>query len=234
MHINSESAPINQERTLAPEPEVSFSYEAYLSALEDGNELRQKIVELQEKLIGTEKKLELALKASLIDPLTKCFNLNYFIKFKQENFSPNNPEFDYGKTALIYFDIDGLKHINDTYGHSVGDDLIRKTANFLESSFQESDTVVRLHGDEFVVICRNDNNDTDFEENLIAKIDKIQKLANEVTISTIHGNVPLSFSAGVAIFDDKVHDGKIDLNIDDTNNRAEDGMRQRKKNGRTV
>jgi len=54
--------------------------------------------------------------------------------------------------ALIYLDIDRFKAINDTYGHGIGDAVLREFAARLESGLRETDVAARLSGDEFVVI----------------------------------------------------------------------------------
>lgn len=54
--------------------------------------------------------------------------------------------------AVMYMDIDHFKQINDTYGHSVGDDVLRMFASRVQSSIRVTDTVARLGGDEFAVI----------------------------------------------------------------------------------
>jgi diguanylate cyclase (GGDEF)-like protein/PAS domain S-box-containing protein len=55
--------------------------------------------------------------------------------------------------GLLYLDLDGLKTINDRYGHSAGDDFIKRAAITLLQSFRDSDIVGRIGGDEFVIIC---------------------------------------------------------------------------------
>ena len=54
---------------------------------------------------------------------------------------------------LGYGDIDGLKKINDSYGHSAGDNVIRTEAEILKKTFRQSDIIGRLGGDEFAVVA---------------------------------------------------------------------------------
>lgn len=55
-------------------------------------------------------------------------------------------------SALIFFDIDGLKKVNDEFGHDAGDHLIENAARILQESFRGSDVVARLGGDEFAAL----------------------------------------------------------------------------------
>ena len=58
-------------------------------------------------------------------------------------------------TAVLFLDLDGFKTVNDTYGHGVGDQLLVAVARRLSHLLRPSDTMARLHGDEFVILCED-------------------------------------------------------------------------------
>jgi len=88
---------------------------------------------------------------SKMDELTKIFNRRGLLQYGQQliNFS-----LEMETSGLVIFaDMDGLKTINDTYGHKVGDVSIETEAKVLKESFRKSDIIGRLSGDEFAVIA---------------------------------------------------------------------------------
>jgi diguanylate cyclase (GGDEF)-like protein/PAS domain S-box-containing protein len=56
--------------------------------------------------------------------------------------------------AVFFVDLDGFKQVNDTFGHHVGDAVLRQTAGRLKSVTVQADLTARLHGDEFLVVCK--------------------------------------------------------------------------------
>lgn len=80
------------------------------------------------------------------DPLTGVINRNGFNQIKEVLKTVDEP------IAYLIADIDLFKNINDTYGHLVGDEVIKKTANLLSEQFRNSDYVARIGGDEFAVV----------------------------------------------------------------------------------
>ena len=57
--------------------------------------------------------------------------------------------------AVVYCDLDGFKPVNDEFGHSIGDEVLRSVARRLQEATRPSDTIARLGGDEFAVICED-------------------------------------------------------------------------------
>ncbi|MBD2593142.1 CHASE2 domain-containing protein [Nostoc spongiaeforme FACHB-130] len=86
------------------------------------------------------------------DPLTGLSNRKFFIEQLQESlqWSQNNNLL----LGLLFIDLDGFKHINDTLGHDMGDRLLVIVSQRLSNCLRGSDTVSRLGGDEFTVILR--------------------------------------------------------------------------------
>ena len=102
-------------------------------------------------------------------------------------------------------DLDGFKNINDTYGHSAGDDVLKESARRLDSVVRASDTVARIGGDEFLILL----SDLVKEENIDSILIKIRNFFNEpFYINDIF--VPLGCSLGVAYMPREAKSG-IDL-----------------------
>lgn len=100
------------------------------------------------------------------DKLTGLGNRRAFDEFINV-FSKQIDEYD--NAALIFMDLNGLKKINDTYGHSVGDELIIASANCIKKAYGEKGSCYRLGGDEFCTIILNP---TQSEEELFRILDK--------------------------------------------------------------
>lgn len=84
------------------------------------------------------------------DHLTGLFNRHYFDRVMEEWSEKARPEKPF---SVIFGDINGLKRINDTYGHQAGDLLIKSCTNLLTHAARNSDLVFRLGGDEVVILC---------------------------------------------------------------------------------
>jgi|GEM_PF-5760356 len=116
-----------------------------------------------QELTATNKLLKLRearlLNLALTDQLTQLPNrAGYEIKLAEVL---ANARTDDSIFALLFIDLDGFKYINDSFGHTTGDELLVEIASRLDATSRKSDTVVRLGGDEFAVIAdpMKDQND---------------------------------------------------------------------------
>jgi diguanylate cyclase (GGDEF)-like protein len=99
--------------------------------------------------------------------------------------------------ALLVVDVDRFKQINDTYGHDIGDRVLRRVAEILQSSFRSVDIICRIGGDEFVVIMTRVNSGMrQLVSNKIAR-------ANGLLQHPEDDLPPVSLSVGVAFSDRK-------------------------------
>lgn len=94
------------------------------------------------------------------------------------------------QACIVYMDLDGLKFINDTYGHDVGDEAIRTTANILSAEIPSQDLVARLGGDEFVAFLSSSS--PEFIDTITSAITRDMDEVNEhggnlYTLSISHG-----------------------------------------------
>ena len=124
---------------------------------------------------------------SLTDDLTGCYNRRHGMYTLREWFARSKR---YGTPfSMIYFDLNGLKTINDKYGHQAGDLLLRSVVGACKKLLRESDTLFRMGGDEFMVLCP----DTDKRGAFICA-ERMQESVRGVTIV----DQTVSFAYGIA------------------------------------
>lgn len=123
------------------------------------------------------------------DPLTKLWNrihteesINDYLQERRHS------------GALIMIDLDDFKGINDTYGHIVGDEILKEFANTLDALTRENDIVCRLGGDEFVVFLKN----VAYQSVVSEKIEQMI-ITLEKRISLPENKDHIRVSAGVAL-----------------------------------
>lgn len=141
--------------------------------------------------------------------------------------------FDLSTTAILLFDADKFKSINDNFGHEVGDKVLQKIAKVLKANFRSDDYVCRIGGDEFVVMMVHvDESVRHMIENKVTQI-------NRELEKTEDGTPAISLSAGVSLChrnndsQEMFHEADIALyHVKDNGRRGccfyEPGMRQRK------
>ena len=96
-------------------------------------------------------------------------------------------------TAALFIDIDGFKEVNDTMGHAAGDGLLRAVAERLQATVRRQDTVGRMSGDEFVVLC-----EADPDEPIQALADRVNGVLRDPILLT-PGAAPVHVTASIGI-----------------------------------
>lgn len=111
------------------------------------------------------------------------------------------------RVGVLFIDLDNFKTINDSFGHKIGDDVLRVVAEALRSAVRQTDTVARVGGDEFTVLVEPLDELADAD--LVA-----QKLlsAAQTTVTLQGAEVHLTASIGAAVFPD--HGTNIDSLIE--------------------
>jgi diguanylate cyclase (GGDEF)-like protein len=125
------------------------------------------------------------------------------------------------RVALMYLDLDNFKGINDSLGHSVGDQLLQSTARRLEGCVRHSDTVSRQGGDEFVVLL----SEVEAAQNAALAAEKLVKAMAEPHLIDGH-RLNVTLSIGISLYPDDGADAEAVLKNADT------AMYHAKKNGR--
>lgn len=95
--------------------------------------------------------------------------------------------------SILMIDVDKFKTFNDTYGHLVGDEVLKAVAKVIQSSIRDIDIAARYAGDEFCVMLLNNNS-----QQALISAERIRKNVYNVPIACGGGNVRISLSIGVA------------------------------------
>lgn len=127
---------------------------------------------------------------------------------------------DEGRHALLVFDIDNFKEVNDEEGHLIGDHTLKIVADLISSNFRNTDIVGRIGGDEFVVFMKNVTDESQVE----SKAQDLIRLLYFKPNLTIPANV--SFSVGIAFT------GEGSYHYETLFKRADEALYFCKKNGR--
>lgn len=158
------------------------------------------------------------------DEMTGLRNRHGFMRLAQYRFSLARRA--RAALALLFLDIDGLKFVNDTYGHREGDALIADTAGILKSTLRDSDIIGRIGGDEFCVVLGEDNN---------ASTDLVVKRLRRA-VERFNASSGRSYAVSLSIGEDRADfgsDGSI-LTLEELIHRADAAMYEAKRERRAA
>ncbi len=146
--------------------------------------LTYKVKAMNEELASAKEKV-------LIDGLTQINNRKAFDTKMSNAFKRKSKEIDPFTLAMV--DIDFFKKINDEYGHTVGDDVLRKVARTIKEAFRSNDFVSRYGGEEFAIIIKR------IDMHYIQKIcERLRASIEAIDIKIDNKTIPISISIGIA------------------------------------
>jgi diguanylate cyclase (GGDEF)-like protein len=152
---------------------------------------------------------------SITDPLTSLYNKGYFTDHLDIEIARS---LRYGSSlSLVVFDIDKFKIINDSYGHLVGDDVLKTLADLCQINIRASDIFARWGGEEFVVLSPESD-----KENTIVFAEKLRRLIEGYSFS-----IPLQVTCSFGVTEYKEGDS-----ADSFIHRADQALYTAKQEGR--
>ena len=151
------------------------------------------------------------------DPLTGAYNRRYLNEFSFEYLKIVKRENK--DLSLLLLDLDDFKIINDTFGHEIGDIVIKELVKIAKLSIRESDLVVRFGGDEFIILLPNTN------------ISNARLVANKIFDNIDEYNKTKEFSFSISIGTSYYQAG--DNSIDDLISRADQSLYEAKRAGKS-
>lgn len=161
---------------------------------------------------GYRERIRILEKLATEDDLTNAKNRRYLLSFLSQLF--NKAKTQQVRITILLFDIDNFKQYNDTFGHSIGDKILRQVAFLMKKCSRKQDVIARIGGDEFVVlfwdcpeISADDNDDrrhenTDHPNEAIKVATRFVKEINSGSLPMLgpKGQGKLTISGGLASF----------------------------------
>jgi len=164
-------------------------HSGYIGNLPDGRAIAMSVAMDVTERLAREQEISFL---SYHDSLTGLHNRRYY----EDNLTKLDIPQNYPLT-MVMSDINGLKLINDAFGHSAGDKLLISAANLISDSCRETDLIARIGGDEFVIVMPKTSG---AEAEKI--IEKINKEAKKVTIKSIELSISFGFKTKKSIKED--------------------------------
>jgi two-component system cell cycle response regulator len=190
----------------------------YLVKPFDQNELKYR-VKIGERIITLEHRIR---QLAATDPLTGILNRRAFIERMEDEI--NRAYRQAAPLCLLLADIDYFKHINDSYGHQIGDLVLQRFADTLSSASRRYDFVGRYGGEEFVVCLPGIG-----LPRARSVAGRLRKRVQEMKISTPASSKPIRITASFGV--SCVHSGSMET-VDPIIRRADEAMYRAKHEGR--
>jgi diguanylate cyclase (GGDEF)-like protein len=148
----------------------------------------KRIIDLQNELLESNRRLELL---SITDGLTRLHNHRHFQDELGRAFEESQRY--HRPLSLVIADLDYFKKVNDTYGHAVGDEVLKSVSQIFQQSIRSTDLAARYGGEEFALMLPETNLD-----DAVAFAEKLRGIVESTPVETQTGPIQLTISLGVA------------------------------------
>jgi diguanylate cyclase (GGDEF)-like protein len=133
------------------------------------------------------------LESALRDGSTRAFNRRYFMQrlAAEVRFADRHNQ----NLSLLIIDLDHFKQLNDTHGHQVGDEALKKLVDLLADTLRAEDVLARYGGEEFAVLARGIP-----EKGALQLAERLRRLVSETNLGSEKTPLKCTISIGVAVF----------------------------------
>jgi len=176
---------------------IRAQFSSILYSLKLTKQLKDEIEEREKVEDKLKISLEKVQSLSIRDELTGLYNRRGFLTLSEQALKQCLREKQ--SSMICFIDMDGLKKINDTFGHREGDKAIKSLSMILKSCFREADIIARLGGDEFAIFLANTN-----EEHLHLYRERLDKILRSENIKP-QNPVKIAMSLGSCTYDSRVN-----------------------------
>lgn len=162
----------------------------------DGSELLARInvfLKIQELQNELKKKNALLEQLSITDTLTGLYNRRYF--YEHINMHTAHVKRHPGTFGCLMIDIDHFKSINDTYGHDVGDKILKSVSGIMVREMRSGEVLARFGGEEFIVCLCEAN-----EKEAVVAAERMRKAVEDANLAEDDNPVKVTVSIGVVIY----------------------------------
>lgn len=190
-----------------------------INAVFDGKGKKQNYIGISSEITQIMKNEQELMRLAHYDALTGLLNRSLLDDRLHQSIA--NARRNSSSVAVAYVDLDGFKDVNDNFGHHVGDDLLVQVAKKMKAALREVDALIRLGGDEFLIIMGVDGS----QENCELVLNRVLQAIVE-SKSEVNEEAKVSASIGVTIYP------SVDAEVDLMLKHADEAMYQAKNMGK--
>lgn len=224
--VNSSASYFGLKLETRPIFDILLQANAELSVLnmsyeQMNRELVESKVRLEKLTRDLEEKNRMLEQLANVDGLTEVYNHRYFQDFLEREMARSRRFIR--PLSLMLADIDHFKKFNDTYGHQVGDFILKEVCKVVGKALREHDLLARYGGEEFILVLPEIA-----EEDAVAAAERIRTLVEEHKFKDDRSSYSVTMSLGVATF----HPGVQDCKKNELIGLADEALYEAKKKGR--